>query len=63
MDFIITSDKPVTILKSINDNNNMELTQNKLISPVNSIHDEEKRNQVKKFICVELGVIYAERNF
>jgi len=59
MDFIITSDKLVKILKSIDDdnNNNMELTQNKLISPVNSIHDAEKRNRDKKFICIELGVI------
>jgi len=35
----------------------MKLTQNKLIPPVNSIHGKKKRNQNKKFICIELGVI------
>jgi len=64
MDSTITSDKLDTVLKSIDDNNNMKRTQNKLIPPVNSIHNMMKRKEIMtRSLFVLSRVLYAESNF
>lgn len=46
----------------MNDKSKMKITQNKLISSINSIHDDKKRNQVEKLFVLN-WVLYSEGNF
>ncbi|CAI6343401.1 unnamed protein product [Macrosiphum euphorbiae] len=63
MDSTITSDKLDTVLKSIDDSNNMKRTQNKLIPPVNSIHMMKRKEIMTRSLFVLSRVLYAESNF